>query len=395
VEAAFIAAIVAAPEAIEPWTAYRDWLIERGDRRGEWIRLSLEGDEETSRRPIVREELLLSPRLNEQAHLLNIGWWRGFIRSAVLIGAMDDPPTFETIDALFADPHAALLSTLKIDHPISRTVPLWQALLATERPTITKLQTANLGSGGSEIGKRLPGLESLVLGGMYLFARWLKPTESSIARTDQIEHHQLREFSTGPGSCPALIAGDFILPQLRLLNWDVLEGYDGADPEADPPGYELFTSSSSMLHRPPAGLVELGLLGSIVRKRDAQRITAGCELRMLESCPALAQLRRLRLRPFIPADVTLKDLLTRAASFRHLEAIEVQGHAKLSREDVDALKVDLQRALPNTYLDVRWDALVMRDPDVPSSLLGPVDSASRNSDGRIDAIGRWISGERK
>ena len=69
--------------------------------------------------------------------------------------------------------------------------------------------------------------------------------------------------------------------------------------------------------------------------------------------------------------------------------------ADATRQDVDALKVDLQRALPNTYLDVRWDALVMRDPDEPSSLPGPVDSASRNSDGRIDAIGRWISGERK
>jgi len=37
---------------------------------------------------------------------------------------MDDPPTFETIDALFADPHAALLSTLNIDHPITKTLPL-------------------------------------------------------------------------------------------------------------------------------------------------------------------------------------------------------------------------------------------------------------------------------
>jgi len=34
---ALIAAIVADPEAIEHWMAYGDWLLERGDRRGEWI----------------------------------------------------------------------------------------------------------------------------------------------------------------------------------------------------------------------------------------------------------------------------------------------------------------------------------------------------------------------
>jgi hypothetical protein len=154
----------------------------------------------------------------------------------------------------------------------------------------------------------------------------------------------------------------------------------GADPEADPPGYELFTSPSSILHHAPVGLVELSLLGSIVRKRDARLISAGCELGLLQSCPALAQLRRMRLRMFIDADVTLEDLLVNAASFRHLESIEVEGHGNLLREDVDALKADLERALPNTKLEVQWDALVMRDPDAP------VDSAS--------AIGRWISSKR-
>ena len=161
-ETALIAAIVAARESVEPWIAYRDWLLERNDRRGEWIRLALEGGDAVSRRPISSEQSLLTARLNEQAHLLSFSWWRGFIEAVALIGAMDDPPTFETIDALFADPHAALISRLAIDHPITKTVPLWQAVVASERPTITKLRAANLGSGGAEIGRKLPRLESLI-----------------------------------------------------------------------------------------------------------------------------------------------------------------------------------------------------------------------------------------
>ena len=183
-EAAFIAAIVAAPKTVEPWLAYRDWLLERRDRRGEWIRLALEGGEEVSRRRLIPEEGLLTARLNEQAHLLNFGWWRGFIVSAALIGAMDDPPTFETIDALFADPHTALLSNLGIGHPITETVPLWQAVLATERPTITKLHATDLGSGLQEIGRKLPRLRSLVLGSMTV----------RVLSDERIEHDQLRHL---------------------------------------------------------------------------------------------------------------------------------------------------------------------------------------------------------
>jgi uncharacterized protein (TIGR02996 family) len=60
VEAALIAAIVAAPKMVEPWLAYRDWLVERGDLRGQWIGLALEGGQEVARRPIIPEEGLLT-----------------------------------------------------------------------------------------------------------------------------------------------------------------------------------------------------------------------------------------------------------------------------------------------------------------------------------------------
>ena len=158
VEAALIAAIVAAPATVEPWLAYRDWLLARGDRRGEWIRLALEGGDEASRRQLISEKSLLTPRLYEQSHLLRFRWWRGFIEAAALIGAMDDPPTFETIEALFADPHAALISTLGLSHPITATVPLWQAVLAIERPTITRLRASDLGAGLLEVEAKLPRL---------------------------------------------------------------------------------------------------------------------------------------------------------------------------------------------------------------------------------------------
>jgi hypothetical protein len=89
---------------------YSDWLLDRGDPRGEWIRAALASDDDkVATKPPVDEEGLLSPRLAEHEHLLRFHW-RGFIRGARLMGAMDDPPTPETIAALFADPHAALLS---------------------------------------------------------------------------------------------------------------------------------------------------------------------------------------------------------------------------------------------------------------------------------------------
>lgn len=388
-EKALIAAIVDAPTVPGPWCAYRDWLIERGDPRGEWIRAALEADDGVSRRRPVDDEELMTPRLYAQSHLLRVGWWRGFIHSAGLCGAMDDPPTHETLDALFADPHAALLSSLAIVHPITATVPLWEAVVANERPRLRSLRAENLGSGVAELACKLPDLEHLTLGGMFVASRRI-PFESSAAPAARLVHPNLRELETAPTSSPALITGDFELPRLAALGWDSYEGYDARDPIADPPGYQLFTSSRSILHRPPPHLAELNLIGLIQRVR-AQSITAGCELGLLEACAVLAQLRVLRLRCF-DASRALFELRDRAPAFRHLETIEIDGHAELPRDRADALRTELERALPTTKLEVRWANLVQREK---GQAFAPTGADSRNDAGRVDALSRWVAGVRE
>lgn len=180
-EKALIAAIGVAPDSREPWLAYRDWLVERGDPRGSWIRAALEGDDEVTRRPPVSDEELMTPRLYAQSHLLFLGWWRGFIRTAGLTGAMDDPPTFETLEALFADPHAALLASLKLTHPIMETVPLWEPVFASVRPSITSLYINELGPGVAQLASNLPRLSLLAIGGMFAGGRPQRPFDPTCA----------------------------------------------------------------------------------------------------------------------------------------------------------------------------------------------------------------------
>jgi uncharacterized protein (TIGR02996 family) len=56
-EAAFMAAILAAPDDDAPRLVFADWLDERGDRRAEWIRLTVRRDQLT-RGPSAREDLV-------------------------------------------------------------------------------------------------------------------------------------------------------------------------------------------------------------------------------------------------------------------------------------------------------------------------------------------------
>ena len=114
--------IVAEPEAVERWVVYADWLLERGDPRGELINLELavesgraEPNATARIRDLVSEEdALLSPRLAAQSQYWRFVFRRGFIHEANLTGALDDLPTGEALEALFADPHAVMIDTLAL-----------------------------------------------------------------------------------------------------------------------------------------------------------------------------------------------------------------------------------------------------------------------------------------
>src|SRR5262245_62130613 len=132
--ATLIAAIVDDPTATDRWLVYADWLLDRGDPRGELINLELaleagtaDADAQSRVNRMRRDEdALLSPRLAAQAHYWRFDFWRGFVRGATLTGANDDPPGVEAIAALCADPHAALLDTLMMRAALDVVSPLFE-----------------------------------------------------------------------------------------------------------------------------------------------------------------------------------------------------------------------------------------------------------------------------
>lgn len=141
----------------------------------------------------------------------------------------------------------------------------------------------------------------------------------------------------------------------------------------------MFTSPRSILNRPPSGLAELILCGRI-------------SIDLLAACGAVPQLKRLHL--ILTGSSTPAALADHASAFRGLETLALECHAKTPIEEVVALKANLEGALPDTRLEIRWDHLVRRDPNAASLLPDSVDAASRNREGRVDALARWISGER-
>src|SRR5260221_10737257 len=150
-----IAATRVRPQSPEGGLVYADWLLGRGDARGELIPLAMTAETDASPGASMpgiaarihllqkEEEALLSPRLVEQAHFWRFGWWRGFIRAVELVGGNDDPPGLEAVHALVADPHAGLLESVTLAHPITATVPMWQPLLDAERPRVKAPSVTN------------------------------------------------------------------------------------------------------------------------------------------------------------------------------------------------------------------------------------------------------------
>jgi uncharacterized protein (TIGR02996 family) len=369
VQPALIARIVADPGDASAWLAYRDWLLERGDPRGVWIAEATDtGDDAVAKRPPVAEDQLVSPRLAAQVHLLQLGWWRGFLRTAALTGAMDDPPTHETIRALFADPHAGLLSELALRHPIAETVPLWQALVEEPRPSLKQLTANSLGASAAQLAN-LPNLETL-----ELVASGVRYGQSSgsPAPVEVLDHPRLRRLAMERHTCPAVCRGTYDLPALESLEWAAGE-LDMATLRDDE--LELFTSSESILHRPPAALDTLAL---------DTRYTAIEPLAVLERCAVLRQLRRLSLRP-----AHLADLVARAASYQHLEVFTCLGTDSLQPAEVAALRHEVERALPRTRFEVDWAGLVARERVVHAAPTERVDAQSRDRTGRINAFLRY------
>ena len=297
-----------APRSETEWRAYADELGD--DPRGRWIRAALAapGDERIATTPPIDDELLLSPRLAEHWHRWTFYWWRGFIRGASLIGAMDDPPTSETIDALFADPHAAI-ERLSIMHPIAETLPLWQAVLAEARPSVTHFAANHLGVGGSQLDA-LPDLRLLDLVGATerTFGAMMPGRRPS--KLDELASRSLRTLVATCSGCAAMISGRFELPQLDELRL-CPELFAGRDLSIVP----LFESATSIFHRPPPALRTLFCFGVEISFAAMAR------------CRALAQLRSasfVAIPDFTTAHIA--ELIEHASAFRQLDHLSSQRH---------------------------------------------------------------------
>ena len=312
--AALLAAIAADPDAIENWLVYADWLTERDDPRGELLvlELAIEAGMATEdvmvRHRALRsdEQVLLSPRLFEQSHHLELDLWRGFIRGATVFGPEDDPPSPEVLSALYADPHACLLRSLDLGwHVELCSTPGGDGIRNLELVPATPCELALDGG--------LPNLESLRLGGT---SRRDLDSDSGPTR---ISHAGLRRLHVGR-ECPALRTGDFSLPALEALAI-------GHDP------LELF--GDGILGAPPPLLSTL------------ECITSPGVLQALRESRLVRQLRRLACTIEEPlSDDDFRDLSA-------LRGIEVSLAGSLeTNEERETLLSRVSDVLPDATIEV-------------------------------------------
>ncbi|HEU0034637.1 MAG TPA: TIGR02996 domain-containing protein [Kofleriaceae bacterium] len=113
-EADLVAAIEADPDDTAAYLVYADWLIERGDPRGELITLHAEDPTcAAAERHLERHRRELLGPLAVHAGHVTLDWQLGFVRAAHLI-AIDEPAVMRLLDAVLESPACRFLRTLVI-----------------------------------------------------------------------------------------------------------------------------------------------------------------------------------------------------------------------------------------------------------------------------------------
>ena len=316
-----IAAIVANPEDESSWLVYADWLLERGDPRGELIRfVDVKDDVDLFwrlRQIVDDEERLISPRLAAASKQWRLDWHRGFIRHATLTREAVDLYSSDTLPALCRDPHVGLLEALGMDfvEPSVEYDHEGQRLPGWDR------EARDIGDVGTELA-RLPRLADVTIHGVDVAELYLG---------------RLKGLAADPG-CSALITGRFELPNLEGLTWEL-----AASARAE------FTTHSSFIRRPPPRLRSLHIL------RSTPEI-----IPMLSASAVLRQLQYVALDAPFEGLLALRD---HAAAFAHVHDIAFGWFAPaLDAAGVAVLREELEHALPNTKLHISWDVLVP-EPD--------------------------------
>ena len=294
-------AIEARPDDPEPYLVFGDWLIARGDPRGElvalmhrfgadWHPFAPDGGElkrEIGRRFGASRRALMGPLADLDEAAFYALWRWGFVRRLELHRGDD-----RLLGSILEHPCARFLRELTIPRSPRQVERLCRRGFA---PATLRVLTVFGGDGSyaaDGIFEAVPSLEILALGG--------------VERTGPIAHERLRELRLVDASLDAavgaLVGGR--LPALESLT------IGGAGVEAIPDAF------SPLLADPRAALPALQEL-FIVHPRRSPPL-----LRTLLGSPLLGRLRRLGVTGLVESP-DLQTLLEHRAALAHLERLQL------------------------------------------------------------------------
>ncbi len=361
-EQQFVDAIAEDPTALDRWDVYADWLLERGELRGELISLELAteagrgSDEIASRITSLKyyTQHLVTPRLLEELRHWKLDWRRGFVRGASALGR----PTLEAVDALLGDPHVVLLERLELGR--GATPAVFELLVRSTRRSLRELDSAIVI--GDKLGERLPALERLVT--------------TTLSCSAPLVHRGLRELVVGICHGAGLRSTEHDLPALERLAIDV--------------DLLAFFATQSLVTRPPARLACLAIgeepMLDVPGDATQAQVIAMLEQRAeavaerLARTPLAAQLRSLEI---LHGAFNVGALFARAAAFPRLERLALHGVGRKLKV-IAALREQCAAAFPGVVIEI--DELRSAEPPRPPKV---VDADSRGRDGFVDAIAMY------
>jgi uncharacterized protein (TIGR02996 family) len=154
-EEALRAAIAAAPDDPEPFLVYADFLLQRGDPRGELIMVMHERELRPDDEALLRRQEELLPRssrallggLSKHGQYVELDWQRGFIRAATLTNREQSPARSRLarlVALLAAAPAALLVDELTLVAP--ELGAMQEAITALEANPVGRLRALTFAS---------------------------------------------------------------------------------------------------------------------------------------------------------------------------------------------------------------------------------------------------------
>ncbi|MFT3707557.1 MAG: hypothetical protein QM817_07790 [Archangium sp.] len=315
---------------VKPWRIYADWLVERGDLRGELASLWLSGKSGDAERFLVRHRDALLGGHSEN-DVYEIECRHGFVHQLSLRRAVvEDLRTAALVADVLSRPGARFVDTLKIGasfHDRDWTPSLAAVLAAPNAAWLRALTFEDSGEGRGGGFQATGNLSALWKGLAQLES--LRIATSNAVNLGEIDHAALRSFTragVGLTTVETVAISAAKWPTLQTLNLTL--GYED----------DRISSAASLtviLSSPrPKQLLHLGFPHSELNGALSQ----------LAHSPWLAGLRTLDLSHGTLGEESVDALVRLAPRFSHLERIDLTGN--LLRGGVSAVR----QALPNAVL---------------------------------------------